>query len=285
MHAAGTGAAAVNALGPRPVEPDAWMTWLRDALRLAAGRPLPVLALTGAVLLVFQAIHQIEWVGLRLPLTLLAAPLALAAFIRLAWFLDHGRRIRGAALLPGNGDLAVAIGCTAIALAVLAGLFIPAEAAVAGFRELVEQAGLWAPVRGDGIPVPPPLRHTVLGPVLIPGLLFGVAIIATLGLLLAFGQWFLLPMVVLHQPPLAPALMAASAAYPLNPVPMTGVLGVVLLAAALLPLTLGWILPVLLPLAGLFLYTGYRDVFLAELEEEAVRIEAEEESPDADPIR
>ncbi|SEO44509.1 hypothetical protein [Aquisalimonas asiatica] len=252
----------MSALGPREVEPDAWGEWAREALRLLLHRPALTVVVLALVLVIFYAVHLVEWGPVRVFLMLLCLPLALMVFIRLAWYADHSRRPWPSQLLPGNGELLLSVGCAAAAMALHGGLATVTAPLADGFVGMVQQLGLWSPVQADGLPAQPPLRHTLLGPVLVPGGLFGVALVGMLLMLLAFGQWFLLPMMALHNPPLPPAMAASARAYPLNPAPMMGVTGLLMLAAALLLVTVGWILIALLPFFGALLYVGYRDVFL-----------------------
>lgn len=252
----------MSALGPREVEPEAWNEWVREAARLLMHWPSHTGAVLALVLVVLYAVHLVEWMPVRRFAMLLCLPLALMVFIRLAWFADHGRRARFSQLLPGEGELLLAIGCAAATMALHGGLTTVIAPLVEGFRSFVEQAGLWSPIRADGMQAEPPLRHTLLGPILVPGGLFGTGLVGMLLMLLAFGQWFLLPMMVLHNPPLPPAMATGARAYPLNPVPMMGLAGLLMIAVGLLAATIGWAFILLLPFFGSLLYVCYRDVFL-----------------------
>ncbi|WP_290647793.1 hypothetical protein [Aquisalimonas sp.] len=270
----------MSALGPREVEPEAWSEWVREAARLLLHRPSYTGAVLALVLVVLYAVHLVEWIPARRFAMLLCLPLGLMVFIRLAWFADHGRRARFAQLVPGEGELLLAIGCAAAAMALHGGLTAVIEPLLDGFRTVVEQTGLWSPVRADGMPADPPLRHTLLGPILVPGGLFGTGLVGMLLMLLAFGQWFLVPMMALHNPPLPPAMASSARAYALNPVPMMGITGVLMLAVGLLAVTVGWAFILLLPFFGALLYVGYRDVFLGRESDapEAVEDEEQEEA-------
>lgn len=267
----------MSALGPREVEPDAWSEWAREAVRLLLYRPALTLVVLALVLAVFYAVHLVEWAPVRHFTMLLCLPLALMVFIRLAWYADHSRRPLPSQLLPGNGELLLSVGCAAAAMALHGGLATVTAPLADGFVDMVQQLGLWSPVRSDGLPAEPPFRHTLLGPILVPGGLFGAALLGQLLMLLAFGQWFLLPMMALHNPPLPPAMGASARAYPLNPVPMMGVTGLVMLAAAVLLVSVGWVLIALLPFFGALLYVCYRDVFLGSESDAPEGIEVDEE--------
>ncbi len=267
----------MSALGPREVEPDAWSEWVREAVRLLLGQAAWTGAVLALVLLVFYAVHQLEWMPVRRFTMLLCLPLALMVFIRLAWFADHGRRARVHQLVPGNTDLLLAVGCAATVMALHGGLATILDPLAGGFRELVEQTGLWSPVRADGLPAQPPLRQTLLGPILIPGGIFGTALMAMLLVLLAFGQWFLLPMTVLHHPPLPPAMGMGPRAYAMNPVPMLGVMGLLMIAVGLLVASAGWLFVAFVPFFGALMYVSYRDVFLGKESDAPEPVEAEQE--------
>lgn len=269
----------MSALGPREVEPDAWGEWAREAVRLLLLRPAGTAAVVALMLLVFYAVHLVEWMPVRRFATFLCLVIALMVFIRLAWFADHGRQARLAQLLPGNGELLLAVGCAAAVMALHGALVTVIDPIAEGFRELVENAGLWSATGADGLQAEPPLRHTLLGPILVPGGTFGAALVGVLLTLLAFGQWFLVPMIVLHQPPLPPAMAMAARAYPLNPVPMTGITGMLLVTVGLIGVSAGWIFPLLLPFFGAVLYVSYRDVFLGRFSDapEAAPLPEEDE--------
>lgn len=268
----------MSALGPREVEPDAWSEWAREAVRLLAGRPVYTGSALALLMVLLYAVHLVEWLPVRRFAMLLCVTLGLMVFVRLAWFVDHARRPRPTQLLPVNGDLLLAVGCAAAAMALHGALIAMTDPLADGFRTFVEQAGLWQPVRGDGLPAEPPLRQTLLGPILVPGVLFGAALLGILLMLLAFGQWFILPMMVLHQPPLPPAMAMSARAYPLNPVPVMGLTGLLMIAVAALVVTAGWAFIVLLPFCGALLYVSYRDVFLGDEADapEVVEDEAED---------
>lgn len=265
------------ALGPRLVEPDAWGEWVRESVRLLVTRPAQTMVILALVLLVFYAVHLLSWEPVRRFMTLLCIPIGLMIFIRLAWFMDHGKRARLYQLLPGNSELLLAVGCAAAVMALHGALSAMLDPMTAGFRELVQQLGLWSPVRPDGLPAEPPLRQTLLGPILVPGGLFGAALAGMLLMLLAFGQWFLLPMMALHQPPLPPAMASGARAYHVNPVPMLGLTGVLMLSVGFLVVTLGWALVGLVPFFGALLYVSYRDVFLGK-EADAPEVVEDEEA-------
>ncbi|MBK1734600.1 hypothetical protein CKO15_04730, partial [Halorhodospira abdelmalekii] len=91
---------------------------------------------------------------------------------------------------------------------------------------------------------------------------WGVAGLGAVFGLLAFGQWFLLPMVVLHAAPPGMSMVMSLHAYTINPAPMTGALGLLLFGVLVVVLSAGWLGPLLVPLFGVLLYTSYRDVFL-----------------------
>ncbi len=267
----------MSALGPREVEPDAWGEWVRESARLLAGQIAWVVAVLALTLVVFYAVHQLEWMPVRRFAMLLSLPLALMVFIRLAWFADHGRRARVMQLLPGNTELLLAVGCAATVMALHGALSVMLEPLTHGFQEMVERLGLWRPLRADGMPAEPPLRHTLLGPILVPGGLFGSALVAMLLVLLAFGQWFLLPMVVLHNPPLPPAMAIGPRAYTMNPVPMLGVTGLLMITVGLLVVSAGWLFMALVPFLGALLYVSYRDVFLGKESDAPEAVQSEEE--------
>lgn len=263
----------MSALGPRQIEPDAWRGWIREAFLILRRRPLLFLGWSLALLGMSWVAQQSDWVWFRTAALLFLGPLGLAVFIRLALYADYSRRGHWTEFLPDNRDCMMALGLAAILFALsgfLSAGFVPA---IASFERLVTDLGVYRAILPEGVAAPPPLAYARLGPFFVLGGLFGLGVLAALGILLAFGQWFLLPMLVLHRAPLPPAMLASLQAYPLNPVPLSGLIGVLLLAVALLLLSLGWLIPLLQPFFGALLYASYRDVFLgrAESETEAER--------------
>ncbi|MCH8505321.1 MAG: hypothetical protein LAT50_13470 [Ectothiorhodospiraceae bacterium] len=271
------------ALGPREVEPDAWLRWLREAAGLLCSRPRPTAAWVAATLFLFYMSHRMSWAEFRYFSQFFLVGLGLMAFIRLAWCVDHNRTPRLWNVMPVNRDCVLALGLAAALFAMFVafgGMLGPLAAA---FREAVQAMGLWSPVTVEALPAIAPLRRSLLGPILVPGGTVGLALTACVALLLAFGQFFLLPMMVLHQPPLPPAMITSARAYPLNPVPMMGLSGVVMVLPALVVVSLGWLGALAVPYVGALMYVAYRDVFLGEEEEEPEEVEDEE--PDRLPLR
>ncbi|MCC5858020.1 MAG: hypothetical protein JJT90_07685 [Ectothiorhodospiraceae bacterium] len=254
------------ALGPRQVEPDAWQEWLKEGATLLGRRPMLTLKWTVVSLFLFYMSHRMSWPEFRYSSHFFLVGLGLMLFIRLASAVDNRRRTGWRDLLPTNRDAVLALGLAAALFAILTALGAMLGPLADAFRQTVEGFGLWSPVTAEGLPAPPPLSQLLLGPVLVPGGTVGLALVASLALLLAFGQFFLLPMMVLHQPPLPPAMVMSARAYPLNPVPIMGLSGVLMLAPLLLVISLGWVGMVVVPYAGSVLYVAYRDVFLGEAE-------------------
>ncbi|WP_421621237.1 hypothetical protein [Alkalilimnicola ehrlichii] len=252
----------MGALGPRQVEPDAWQGWVGQAAELIRRRPLAWLAWTAAVVLLHFVSQQATWGVLRTLGTLALAPLSLLLFIRLALVADYSKPARGGLVLPGNRDCLIALAMAAILSALHGTALLALQPAVVGFEQLVEQAGYWSPRLDTGEPAAPPLSHAFMGPMYIFGALLGLAGGVLLVMLLALGQWFLLPMLVLHSAPVHPAAVVSSQAYTINPVPMMGLAGVLLVAVALVPFSLGWAGVLVAPAAGALMYVSYRDVFL-----------------------
>lgn len=264
------------ALGPRETEPDAWIRWLKEALGLLLRRPIQVLCWTLGLLVLFYLSHRISVGVLRTFAFFFLSVLGLTIFIRLASMADESKRRRLADLVPQNAHCVLALGVAAMLFALHTGLAPVLMPLGESFREVVQALGLWSPIRDDGLPASEPLRHTLLGPVLVPGGLLGLATVAALLLMLAFGQWFLLPMMVLHSPPLPPSMVASAKAYPLNPVPMLGLSGVLMITLGLLLVSFGWLGLAIVPYFGAVMYTAYRDVFLGEGENAAEELEDEE---------
>ena len=264
------------ALGPREIEPDAWIRWLKEAISLLRRRPWQVLCWTLALLVMFYLSHRISIGVLRSFACFFLAMLGLTVFIRLAAVADESKRRRLADLLPENSHCVLAIGVAALLFSLQTGFTLMLEPMAAGFREMVEALGLWSPIRADGLPAAEPLRRTLVGPILVPGAILGLATIAGLLLLLAFGQWFLLPMMVLHSPPLPPSMVVSAKGYPLNPVPMLGLSGVLVLSLAGVLLTVGWLGLVIVPYFGAVMYTSYRDVYLGKGENAPEEFEEED---------
>lgn len=254
----------MTALGPRPTEPEAWQNWLREAIGLLLRRPLAFLAYTAGVAVALLIAHSVAWAPLRGMVTLLVVAVALVLFVRLALVADYNREARPLYVLPGNLD-------GAVALTVGAGLFAAYGALgpllfwpLADSLEVaLTGVGLYEERLASGAPAPPPQEAFAIGPVFIAGGFWALVLIAALAGLLAFGQWFLLPMVALHGAHPGMAMWMSVRAYAGNPVPMAGVLGLLLGAVAVVVLTAGWLGILLLPLFGAVLYTSYRDVFLA----------------------
>lgn len=254
------------ALGPRQVEPDAWREWLKEGATLLWRRPGLSLKWTAASLFLFYMSHRMSWPELRYSSHFFLVALGLMLFIRLASAVDNRRRTGWRELLPTNRDAVLALGLAAALFAILMALGTMLAPLAEAFRQAVEGLGLWSPITAEGLPSSPPLSQLLVGPILVPGGTVGLALVASLALLLAFGQLFLVPMMVLHQPPLPPAMVMSARAYPLNPVPIMGLSGVVMLAPALLVASVGWAGLVAVPYAGSVLYVAYRDVFLGEAE-------------------
>ncbi len=254
----------MTALGPRPTEPEAWQNWLREAIGLLLRRPLAFLAYTAGVAVALLIAHSVAWAPLRGMVTLLVVAVALVLFVRLALVADYNREARPLYVLPGNLD-------GAVALTVGAGLFAAYGALgpllfwpLADSLEVaLTGVGLYEERLASGAPAPPPQEAFAIGPVFIAGGFWALVLIAALAGLLAFGQWFLLPMVALHGAHPGMAMWMSVRAYAGNPAPMAGVLGLLLGAVAVVVLTAGWLGILLLPLFGAVLYTSYRDVFLA----------------------
>lgn len=258
------------ALGPKETDPDAWIRWLKEALGLLARRPGLVAAWTlGLLVLVFVS-HRIAFELLRGFAFFFLAVLGLGVFVRIAALADDSKRRRVRDLVPDNSQCVLAIGVAAILFALLLGFQPSLETLVATFRQTVEELGVWSPVDTDGFPAREPLRSILLGVILVPGALIGFAALSALAVLLLLGQWFLIPMMVLHSPPLPPAMVVSAKAYPLNPVPMAGLSGVLLVGFALVLLTAGWLGLVLVPFFGAVLYAAYRDVFMGQAENSPV---------------
>lgn len=263
----------MDALGPRQLEPDAWRRWIPEALALLLRQPGRWILWTAGIMLLAWVAQQSRWDWFRQGALLFLAPLGLTVYVRIALFADYSQPARAGDFLPDNRDCMLAIGLAAVLFALL-GLLAASWQPVAGaFEDLLVTSGLYDPVSPEGLPAPPLLSHALLGPVLILGGLIGLALIGVLSLMLLFGQWFLLPMLVLHRPPVPPALAASLQGCRLNPVPVSGMLGVLLFGLAAVLLSLGWLAPVLLPYAGALLYVAYRDVFLGRSENQPVRVE------------
>ncbi|GEM_PF-1598453 len=254
----------MSALGPRPTEPEAWQRWVREAGALLLRRPGAFLGYTAAVAAALLAAHLVAWELLRALMTLLVVTVALVLFVRLALVVDHNRDARPLYVVPGNLDSAVAItvaaGLFAAFGALSPALFSPLAASLEG---ALTGLGLYEPRLETGAPAPPPMRALLIGPVLVVGGAWGAAALGAVTALLAFGQWFLLPMVALHGAQPGMAMLLSVRAYAANPAAMTGLVGVLLVAVAVLVLSLGWLAVLLLPFFGGLLYTAYRDVFLA----------------------
>lgn len=272
------------ALGPRETEPDAWISWLQESVLLLRRRPLAWLGWLAVCLLLLYVGHRATWAPLRALSLFFLMPMSLIIFIRLAWCADYSKPARLPDLLPTNRDCGLAIGMGAGLYAIVTAFGTMLVPMAQLFGELVTSLGLYREILTDGLPAPPPLRYTLLGPILVPGILLGLAVCACLTLLLAFGQWFALPMLVLHQTPLPPSMAISARAYTLNPVPMVGLAGVLLISVALAVLGLGWIALVMMPFYGALLYTSYRDVFLGREASEPAQVVATDEKTVGEPL-
>ncbi|MCP1676039.1 hypothetical protein J2T57_003198 [Natronocella acetinitrilica] len=264
------------ALGPRETEPDAWLRWLTEAYALLRRRPGQTLCWAVALLVLFYLTHRISFGVLRSFVFFFLAMLGLTVFIRLAAAADESKRRRIADLLPENTHCVLALGVAAALFSLQTGLELMLQPLAGSFQTVVQGLGLWSPIGSDGLPAAEPLRMTLVGPILVPGILLGLALLAGLLLLLAFGQWFLLPMMVLHSPPLPPSMVVSAKAYPLNPVPMLGLSGVLVITLGVLFLTVGWLGLVMIPFFGAVMYTSYRDVFLGQGENAAEEFEEDD---------
>ncbi|MFW6379889.1 MAG: hypothetical protein ACOCZF_00595 [Halorhodospira sp.] len=253
----------MSVLGPRPTEPEAWERWVREAGVLLLRRAGAFLLYTVGVGAALLAAHLVAWAPLRVLLTLLVGVLALILFVRLALVADFNRTAHPLYVLPGNLDGAVGVTVAAGLFAAFGALgpvlFAPLADSLA---YVLIGLGFYEPRLESGAPAPPPEQALLLGPVLVIGGVWGAAVVGAMVALLAFGQWFLLPMVALHAAPPGMAMLMSVRAYAANPVAMTGLVGVLLVAVAVVVLSLGWLGILLLPFFGGVLYTAYRDVFL-----------------------
>lgn len=253
----------MTALGPRRCEPEAWQGWLTAALALIWRRLGLFGGYTGGVMLVLMASYSVAWTPARILLVLLLTVVALVLFVRLALVADYNRESKLLYIIPVNLDVALAI---TVGAALFAGYGVLQTGFFEPLAESLEQSliglGFYEPRLETGAPAPPPTSQFRLEMVFMAGGMWGVATFcAGLGML-AFGQWFLLPMVVLHSSPLDMSIVMSLRAYSFNPVPMTGLLGILLTMLGLVVISLGWLGPLLLPILGVLLYTSYRDVFL-----------------------
>ncbi|ABM60971.1 hypothetical protein [Halorhodospira halophila] len=257
----------MSALGPRPTEPEAWQGWLREAAGLLVRRPAAFLGYTAGVAAALLLAHSVAWAPLRGLLTLLVVVLALVLFVRLALVADYNRDARPFYVLPGNLDGAVALTAGAGLFAAYGALgpllFWPLADSL---ETVLTGVGLYEERLASGAPAPPPQEAFAIGPVFVAGGVWALAAVGALAGLLAFGQWFLLPMVALHGAHPGMAMWMSVHAYAVNPVSMTGLLGLLLAAVGVVVLTVGWLGVLLLPVFGAVLYTSYRDVFLARAE-------------------
>lgn len=273
------------ALGPRETEPDAWIYWLQESVLLLRRRPAAWLGWLLVCLVLLYVGHRATWAPLRALSLYFLMPMSLIIFIRLAWCADYSRPARLPDLIPTNRDCGLAIGIGVVLYAIVTAFGTMLASMAAYFEELVTALGLYREVLEDGMPAPPPLRYTLLGPFLVPGMLLGLAVCGCLALLLAFGLWFALPMLVLHQTPLPPSMAISARAYTLNPVSMVGLAGVLLISVGLAMLGLGWIALLMMPFYGALLYTSYRDVFLGREQSEPARMVVEDEDTVGVPVK
>ena len=273
------------ALGPRQVEPDAWQHWLKEGGTLLWRRPGLSLKWAVVSLFLFYMSHRMSWPELRYASHFFLVALGMMLFVQLASAVDNRRPTGWRNLVPTNRDALLALGLAAALFAILTAFTGVLSPIADAFRQAVEGLGFWSPITAEGLPADAPLEQLLLGPVIVPGGTVGLALVATLALLLAFGQLFLLPMMVLHQPPLPPAMVMSARAYPLNPAPIMGLSGVIMLAPALVVASLGWVGLIMVPYAGSVLYVAYRDVFLGEAEAagESLDDDGAEEVPDGYP--
>ncbi|BAU58234.1 hypothetical protein LRD18_05645 [Halorhodospira halochloris] len=253
----------MKALGPRRREPESWQGWLGAALELIWRRIGLFGIYSVAVVMAMLAAYSVAWAPARILLVLLLVVISLVLFIRLALVADYNREPKYLYIIPGNLDVALAITVGA-ALFAGYGAFLPGffEPLAESLQQMLVGLGLYETRLETGAPAPPPASQLFVEVVFMAGGVWGVAAFsAGLGLL-AFGQWFLLPMVVLHASPVGMSMVTSLRAYSLNPVPMTGLLGILLVMLALVIVSLGWLAPFMLPVLGALLYTSYRDVFL-----------------------
>lgn len=253
----------MNALGPRRCEPNAWQGWVWAALELIWRRIGAFSVCTVVATLALMVAYSVTWAPVRVFLVLLLTALALALFVRLALVADYNRAASSVNVSPGNLDVAVAVTIGA-ALFAAYGAFLPGVFAplAASLEQSLIGLGVYEPRLASGAPAPPPATQFLIGVICMAGGVWGVAAFGAGVGLLACGQWFLLPMVILHAASPGMGMAMSLRAYLVNPAPLTGLLGILLGMLTLVLASLGWLGTLLLPVLGALLYTSYRDVFL-----------------------
>lgn len=255
----------MNIFQPREVEANAPWRWAREALGLIGRRPLAFGLASATALALFFAVLQVEQTLLRFVIVLIAPPVGIGGFVRLAQAADHSRRISPVELLPTNREALRALGLVLFGYGLVFTLILAATAGRAAGLDL-EFSGLaddrWRSYLD--------MAASILGlplVLLVKSALFGISLAAFSGLLLVLFAWFVLPLVQLADVRTMLALRLSFSAYRLN-AHRIGLASVGMLACMVVVvlLTVGLAAVLAAPFLGAMLYVSYREVFLGQAE-------------------
>lgn len=242
----------MTTLEPRRVDSAAPRRWLRSAWQLMRRRPLDYAAGTVLSTVIFVLLLGRENGPTLWLFALLAPPLTLGGFMRLARSADTGRVFRWRELLPSNRE---ALHSVLLAAAGYSVVFAPLALLTLGFDPALTGGE-------ETVSIAPPAGST-LGLLLLPGL----SLLAYSGLLLGMGAWFVLPISALIGGRVGHAALLSWRACRINAPSLrfTG-FGAMLGVTLGVLLTFGAASALLAPLFGSVLYVSFRDVFLGRAE-------------------
>lgn len=231
----------------RVVEAGTCFDWLRLGWAMFRAHPATWLALTAVLFVLFLALMAVPLVG-QVALYMLL-PILVAGTL-------HACQRTTAGETPSVNDLFIAFNRDATQL-IITGLLNLVATVVIGLMLKVVAAG--SALGGLMLGAPGPLGlAAVMGGMMVSGL-FAVVFLT----LLTMAMWFAPALVFFHRMEAWPALKASFNACAGNWLPflLFGIISLVLLFFALLPLGLGLLL--LFPVMVGSLYAAYRDIFVA----------------------
>ena len=231
----------------RVVEAGSCFEWLRHGWAMFRAHPATWLAITAVLVLIFLALMAVPLIG-QIALYMLL-PILVAGTL-------HACQRTTAGETPSVNDLFIAFNKDATQLVITGLLNLAATVAIMVMLKVIAAGSA---LGGIMLGAPGPLGlAAVMGSMMLSGL-FAVVFLT----LLTMAMWFAPALVFFHRMEAWPALKASFNACAANWLPflLFGIISLVLLFFALLPLALGLLL--LFPVMVGSLYAAYRDLFVA----------------------